>query len=54
MDFKTSQTLYSAARIGKYLQLICEYISFMGQQPDDVISWAEKPDKFLDAIDNMH
>ena len=38
----------------RHYLLICEYIGYMGQQPDDVISWAEKPDKYLDAIDNMH
>ena len=38
----------------RHYQLICEYIGYMGQQPEDVISWAEKPDKYLDAIDNMH
>ena len=37
----------------RHYQLICEYISYMGQQPDDVISWAEKPEKFLDAIDKI-
>ena len=44
----------STAFARKHHELICEYIGYMGQQPDDVISWAEKPDKFLDAIDNMH
>ena len=44
----------SSAFARKHYELICEYISYMGQMPDDVISWAEKPDKFLDAIDNMH
>ena len=37
----------------KHYELICEYISYTGQQPDDVISWAEKPDKFLNAIDKI-
>lgn len=37
-----------------HYQLICEYIGYMGQQPEDVIFWTEKPDKYLDAIDNIH
>ena len=44
----------STAFARRHYQLICEYISYMGQQADDVISWAEKPSKFLDAIDNLH
>ncbi|MBR1934304.1 MAG: Abi family protein [Prevotella sp.] len=43
----------STAFARRHYLLICEYISYMGQQPDDVISWAEKPDKFLDAIDKI-
>jgi len=38
----------------KHYELICQYIGYFGQDPDDVISWAEKPDRFLDAIDKMH
>lgn len=33
--------------------LICEYISYMGQQPEIVIRWAEKPDEILNKIDNI-
>ena len=44
----------STAFARRHYLLICEYISYMGQQPDDVISWAEKPEKFLNAIDKMH
>lgn len=36
-----------------HYQLICEYISYMGQQPDNVIKWAEKPDGVLDKIDGI-
>ena len=34
-------------------QLICEYIAYFGQQPSNVLQWAEKPDEILDKIDRM-
>lgn len=34
-----------------HYQLICDYISYMGQQPDNVIQWAERPDEILNKID---
>lgn len=37
----------------KNYQLICDYISYFGLQPDDVIRWAEKPDDILNKIDNI-
>lgn len=37
----------------KHYQLICEYIDSLGQQPDDVILWAEKPDEVLKKIDSI-
>ena len=37
----------------RHYQLICEYVSYMGQQPDNVIQWAEKPDGVLDKIDGI-
>ena len=37
----------------RHYQLMCEYISYFGQQPDNVIQWAEKPDEILDKIDRM-
>lgn len=37
----------------KHYQLLCDYISYFGQQPDDVIQWAEKPDEVLNQIDKM-
>ena len=37
----------------KHYQLICEYIDSLGQQPDDVIQWAEKPDEVLKKIDSI-
>ena len=33
--------------------LICEYISYMGQCPGNVIRWAEKPDEIMNKIDNI-
>ena len=44
----------SSAFARRHYQLICQYIGYFGQVADDVISWAEKPDKYLDAIDKMH
>ena len=37
----------------RHYQLICDYISYFGQQPNDVIQWAEKPDEILDKIDKL-
>lgn len=36
-----------------HYKLICDYISYFGQQPQDVISWAERPDSVLDQIDGI-
>ena len=36
-----------------HYQLICDYISYMGQQPYNVIQWSEKPDGVLDLIDKI-
>ena len=43
----------STAFARSHYQLICEYIGYMGQQPDNVIQWAEKPDEILNKIDGM-
>ena len=37
----------------KHYQLIRDYISYMGQHPDNVIQWTEKPDEVLDMIDKL-
>ena len=37
----------------KHYQLIRDYISYMGQHPDNVIQWTEKPDQVLDKIDKL-
>ena len=37
-----------------YKKLICDYIFYFGQKPEDVISWAEKPDELLNKIDNNY
>ena len=37
----------------RHYQLICEYISYMGQRPDNVIKWTEKPDEVLNKIDSI-
>ena len=37
----------------KHYQLLCDYISYFGQQPDKVVQWAETPDDVLDLIDKM-
>ena len=37
----------------RHYLLICDYISYMGQNPDTVIQWAEKPDEILNKIDHM-
>jgi hypothetical protein len=43
----------STAFARRHYQLICEYIGYMGQQPNNVIQWAEKPDGVLDKIDGI-
>ena len=43
----------STAFARSHYQLICEYIGYMGQQPDDVLSWVEKPDEVLNKIDGI-
>lgn len=37
----------------KHYELIREYISYLGQKPEDIINWAEKPDVILDKIDKI-
>ena len=37
----------------QHYQLICEYIGYMGHQPDNVLSWSEKPDEILNKIDGI-
>ena len=37
----------------QHYQLICDYIGYFGQKPDNVIHWAEKPDEILVLIDKM-
>ena len=37
----------------KHYQLICDYISYFGQNPDKVIGWAEKPDDVLKKVDSI-
>lgn len=37
----------------KHYLLICDYISYFGQQYNDVISWAETPDVILDKIEKL-
>jgi hypothetical protein len=37
----------------KHYQLICDYIGYFGQNPNDVISWAETPDFILDKIEKL-
>ena len=37
----------------KHYQLIRDYIIYMGQHPDNVIQWTEKPDEVLDKIDKL-
>jgi hypothetical protein len=43
----------STAFARKHYQLICEYIGYMGHQPDNVLSWSEKPDEILNKIDRI-
>ena len=37
-----------------HYQLICDYISYMGQNPQDVIQWAEKPDSIMHKIEGLN
>ena len=43
----------STAFARRHYRLIHDYISYFGQQPDNVIQWAEKPDDVLNQIDKM-
>ena len=43
----------STAFARKHYQLICNYISYFGQDPNNVIQWAEKPDGILCKIDEI-
>lgn len=43
----------STAFARKHYQLLCDYISYFGQQPDNVIQWAERPDEILNKIDGI-
>lgn len=37
----------------RHYQLICNYISYLGQQPNNVIQWIERPDDILNRIDKL-
>ena len=37
----------------RHYQLICDYISYFGLRPNDVIQWAETPDEILKKIDRV-
>ena len=43
----------STAFARRHYQLICEYIGYIGQDPDNVIQWVEKPDEVLNKIDSI-
>lgn len=43
----------STAFARRHYQLICDYIGYLGQQPDNVIQWAERPDEILNKIDRI-
>lgn len=43
----------STAFARSHYQLICDYIYYMGQQPENVIQWSEKPDDILNKIDDI-
>lgn len=43
----------STAFARMHYQLIRDYISYMGQSPDNVIQWAEKPDDILKKVDSI-
>jgi hypothetical protein len=44
----------STAFARRHYQLICDYISYFGLRPNDVIQWAETPDEILKKIDRIH
>ena len=41
----------STAFVRRHYQLIRDYISYFGQDADNVLSWTERPDKILEKID---
>ena len=43
----------STAFARKHYQLICNYISYFGQNPQDVLQLAETPDNIMNKIDNL-
>ena len=43
----------STAFAQRHYQLICDYIAYLGQNPQNVIQWAEKPDSIIRKIDAM-
>lgn len=43
----------STAFARMHYQLICEYVEYMGQDPLNVIQWAERPDEVLEKIDDI-
>lgn len=43
----------STAFARRHYQLICDYISYFGLRPNDVIQWAETPDEILKKIDRV-
>lgn len=43
----------STAFARRHYQLILDYITYMGQNPNDVIQWTEKPDDILELIDHV-
>ena len=43
----------STAFARRHYQLILDYITYMGQNPNNVIQWTEKPDDILDQIDHV-
>ena len=43
----------STAFARKHYQLICDYISYFGQNPQDVLQLAETPDNIMNKIDNL-
>ena len=43
----------STAFARMHYQLICDYISYFGQQPKNVMQWAEMPNSILDDIDKL-
>ncbi len=40
-------------RVQVNYQLICNYISYFGQNPQDVLQLAETPDNIMNKIDNL-